>query len=236
MNGLGKWFSEWAKCSIAAPRGASPCENEEGGRGGGAFPRKEYGQGKHLLASAIAPRVFPLDGNRQIVMNRLTSPLLLLHIHTLAATEKVPCTHRSVRACVYNSLFKYSAAIRTGQTEGNYFWETYDQNPSLFLQRHLRSRPLGCSAKVQALPAAASGQEQRQQQRSSSAAAALKSAGVTHATHPAGGSNSCSALQTNLLYSLHRWKTALPSLVRFNKNNSILYWKLGNLPGAVIIR
>lgn len=96
VNRLGKRFSEWAKCSTAAPRGASPCENG----GGGAFPRKEYGQGKHLLASAIAPRVFPLDGNRQIVMNRLTSPLLLLHVHTLTATEKVPCTHRSVHACV----------------------------------------------------------------------------------------------------------------------------------------
>lgn len=31
VNRLGKRFSEWAKCSIAAPRGASPCENEGGG-------------------------------------------------------------------------------------------------------------------------------------------------------------------------------------------------------------
>lgn len=92
MNRLGKRLSEWAKCPIAAPREASPCENEAGG----TLLGQEYGPGKHLLASAVAAHLFPLDGNSQIATKRLAFPLLL-HTHTFTASESAACTRRSVR-------------------------------------------------------------------------------------------------------------------------------------------
>lgn len=136
--------------------------------------------------------------------------------HTPPLLQRQPLAYTQASACVHITLcLSTSAVIRTDCTEGNDFWETYDQNPALFLQRQFCSRDALQSSELSLPP---------------------KSAEVPHAAHPSFTTNSCLALRTTCFVPSTSEKTALPSLAHFNKNNSILYGKLDNLPGAVIIR
>lgn len=181
---MGKVFSKY-------PREASHCQQEQG-----AFPGKEYGQGKRLLTSAITAPVFPSDGSRQMAMSRLSLSLLL---HTRPQCYGGLHTHKCV-----------SSYLSTDWTQGNYFWDTNNQSPSLFLHRHSRSwqaaagtlhkDPIGLSPRW---PVG----------RDGSTAESPASAQVSHTTHPCFGSNSCWAL----LDFLYHWKTVLPLLVHLKK-------------------
>lgn len=133
---MGKVFS---KC----PRKVSHCQQEQG-----AFPGKAHGQGRWLLTSAIAAPVFPLDGSRQIAMNRLSLPLLL-HTHTRSATEL--CTHTSVCLTAQEPTGQRGIISETARIKVHPSFRTDTAVPGKL--------QLGCSTKVQALPTVVSGEE-----------------------------------------------------------------------------
>lgn len=110
-------------------------------------------------------------------------------------------------ASVCNSLVKRLAVIRRDWMERDYFPEIYDQKPSLFLAETLLF-PASCS---QHAPPRSKLSPWRSTGRSSSRVKPLKKF-LTPPHIPA----------DYLLCALCHWMPTWPSLVHFNKNNSIL--------------